>query len=93
MADIPGSSSRPHGPLPGDWMSCSVSRLWSSNLEMQGYLLAADLVPIRVGLISVDDQARAESSPAPSKDERVCLVPFLLRGLGFPINPFLRGLL
>ena len=25
--------------------------------------------------------------------ERVCLVPYLLRGLGFPIHPFLRGLL
>ena len=25
--------------------------------------------------------------------EWVCLVPYLLRGLGFPIHPFLRGLL
>lgn len=25
--------------------------------------------------------------------EQVCFVPFLLRGLGFPIHPFLRGLL
>ena len=25
--------------------------------------------------------------------ERVCLVPYLLRGLGFPIHPFLRRLL
>ena len=25
--------------------------------------------------------------------ERVCFVPFLLRGVGFPIHPFLRGLL
>ena len=25
--------------------------------------------------------------------ERVCLVPYLLRGLGFPIHPFLHGLL
>ena len=35
----------------------------------------------------------AENFPNPNKEERVCFVPFLLRGLGFPIHPFLRGLL
>ena len=36
---------------------------------------------------------QAESFPNPSMGERVCLVPYLLRGLGFPIHSFLRGLL
>ena len=34
-----------------------------------------------------------ESIANPSKGEWVCLVPYLIRGLGFPIHPFLRGLL
>ena len=36
---------------------------------------------------------QAESVPNPSKGEWVCLVPYLIRGLGFPVHPFLRGLL
>ena len=36
---------------------------------------------------------QAEATPSPSKGERVCFVPYLIRGLGFPIHPFLRGLL
>ena len=35
----------------------------------------------------------AENFPNPNKEERVCFVPILLRGLGFPIHPLLRGLL
>jgi hypothetical protein len=41
----------------------------------------------------MDGQAHAESHPTPREDERVCFVSFLLRGVGFPIHPFLRGLL
>jgi hypothetical protein len=37
--------------------------------------------------------ALAENFPSPHGEERVCFVPFVLRGLGFPIHPFLRGLL
>ena len=36
---------------------------------------------------------QAESIPSPSKGERVCLISYLIRGLEFPIHPFLRGLL
>ena len=93
MASAPGSSSRPHGPLPGVWASCLVSHPQLSNLQTQGYLPAADLVSVRSGLTSVDGKAFAENFPTPSKEERECFVPFLLRGLGFPIHPFLRGLL
>ena len=31
--------------------------------------------------------------PQSIQGERVCFVPYLLRGVGFPIHPFLRGLL
>ena len=93
MASAPGSSSRPHGPLKGDWASCSISRLRLNRLAVQGYLPASDLASTRPGLTSSDGQALAENHPTPHGEERVCFVPFLLRGLGFPIHPFLRGLL
>ena len=51
------------------------------------------MVPVRAGLATYNGGKQAESTPNPSKGERVCLVPYLIRGLGFPIHPFLRGLL
>ena len=93
MASAPGSSSRPHGPQEGDWQSYSVPHLQLSRLQTQGYLPLADLVSVRAGLASIGNDAMAENFPNPNKEERVCFVPFLLRGLGFPIHPFLRGLL
>ena len=39
------------------------------------------------------DDALAENFPNPSQGKRVCFISFLLRGVGFPIHPFLRGLL
>ena len=51
------------------------------------------MVPVRAGLATYNGGEQAESFPYPSKGERVCLVPYLLRGLGFPIHLFLRGLL
>ena len=41
----------------------------------------------------IGNDVLAENFPNPNKEERVCFVSFLLRGLGFPIHPFLRGLL
>jgi hypothetical protein len=63
------------------------------RLEAQGYLPASDLTSTRPGLTSADGVALAENFPSPHGEERVCFVPFVLRGLGFPIHPFLRGLL
>ena len=60
---------------------------------MQGYLPPVDLVPVRAGLTSFTGEALAENFPNPSEGERVCFISFLLRGVGFPIHPFLRGLL
>src|SRR4051812_38913858 len=51
------------------------------------------MVPVRAGLATYNGGEQAESAPNPSKVERVCLVPYLIRGLGFPIHPFLQGLL
>jgi hypothetical protein len=83
-----GPSKRPHGPLKGDWGSCSVTRLQLDRLATQGYLLDLDLTSTRPSLISVDGQVQADSHPMPHGDERVCFGPFLLCGLGFPIHPF-----
>ena len=60
---------------------------------MEGYLPLVDLVSVRAGLYSIGNDAMAENFPTPNQGERVCFVPFLLRGLGFQIHPFLRGLL
>ena len=34
-----------------------------------------------------------DTVPSPCDDERVCFVDFLPRGFGFPLHPFLHGLL
>ena len=93
MANAPSSSSRPHGSEKGDWERCSVSHSQLSKLQKQGFLPPADLVPVGAGLTSFNGRVQAENFPNPSREERVCFVPFLLRGVGFPIHPFLRGLL
>ena len=93
MVGTPSSSSCPYVPQKGDWESCSVSRAHLNKLQTQGYIPPADLVCVRARLTSLNGEALAENFPNPSKEERVCFVSFLLRGVGFPIHPFLRGLL
>ena len=63
------------------------------TLQTKGFLPPAYMVPVRAGLAVYNGGEQAENAPNPSKGERVCLVPYLIRGLGFPIHPFLRGLL
>ena len=41
----------------------------------------------------MNGEAQAENFPNPSEGERVCFVPYLLRGVGFRVHPFLRILL
>ena len=43
-------------------------------------------------MLPIAAESRRRASPIPI-EERICLVPYLLRGVGFPIYPFLRGLL
>ena len=64
-----------------------------TKLQAQGYLPPSDLVPVRVGLTSFNGEALAEKFPNPNKGGGVCFVSFPLRGVGFLIHPFLRGLL
>ena len=62
-------------------------------LQSKGLLPPAYMVPVRAGIATYSSGEQAESVPNPSQGERVCLVPYLMRGLGFPVHPFLRGLL
>ena len=88
-----GSSSRAPSPQPGDWRRCSVPHNELVTLQAEGYLPLTFMVPVRAGLATYKGGKQAEATPSPSKGERVCFVPYLIRGLGFPIHPFLRGLL
>src|SRR3990170_2413361 len=72
------------------------SRLAANKAFQHGQrsrLILAPSWPSRGGLASIGNDVMAENFPNPNKEKRVCFVPFLLRGLGFPIHPFLRGLL
>ena len=80
-------------PKPGDWGECSVSHSRLVKLQTQGLLPPAFIVPVRAGVATYDCGEQAERSPNPSPEERICLIPHLLRGVEFPIHPFLRGLL
>ena len=88
-----GSSSHAPSPPPGDWRRCSVPHSELVTLQVEGYLLPAFMVPVRAGLATFKGGKQVESVPNPSKGEWVCFVPYLIRGLRFPIHPFLRGLL
>ena len=87
------SSSCTTSSKPGDWERCSIPHSKLVKLQSKGFLPPSYLVPVRAGLATYNGGEQAESRPNPSKGERVCLVPYLVRGLGFPIQPFLRGLL
>ena len=63
-----------------------------AKLQTQGFLPPAYLVPVRAGSASFNGVTQVEDFPNPSGG-RVCFVPYLLRGVGFPVHPFIRGLL
>ena len=93
MAGRCSSSSRPSSSRPRDWGRCSIPHSKLVVLQSKGLLPPAYMVPVRAGIAAYSGGEQAESVPNPSQGERVCLVPYLIRGLGFPIHPFLRGLL
>ena len=93
MAGHHSSSSRPPSAKLGDWEKCIVPHGRLVELQTQGFLPPAYMVPVRAGLATYNGAEQAESFPNASRGERVCLVPYLLRVLGFPIHPFLCGLL
>lgn len=63
------------------------------RLSGADYLPLPEVAYARPGLIAIGQALSQESSPNPRENERLCFVPFLIRGLGFPIHSFLRGLL
>ena len=69
----------------GDWQKSTVKRTDLDVLRMQGLLPPSDQAQVRA--------PGKETSPAPREGERVCFVDFLLRGFGFPLYDFVRGLL
>ena len=93
MAGRRSSSSRTPSSKPGDWKRCSIPHSKLATLQTKGFLPPAYMVPVRAGLATYNGGEQAESHPNPSKGEWVCLVPYLVRGLGFPVHLFLRGLL
>ena len=78
---------------PGDWEKCSIPHNRLIELQTKGFLPPAYMVPVRSGPATYNGEEQAERFPNPSRGERVCLVPYLLRGVRFPIHPFLRRLL
>ena len=93
MAGHRSSSSCHPRSKSGDWGECSVPHSRLVKLQTQGFLPPAFMVSVRAGIATYDRGEHAEGFPNPSPEERICLIPHLLRGVEFPIHPFLRGLL
>ena len=93
MAGCRNSSARSPRSKLGDWEERSVPHSHLIKLQTQGLLPPTFMVPVRAGIATYDGGEQAESSPNLSPEEQICLIPHLLRGVGFPIHPFLRGLL
>ena len=93
MADRCNSSACPSLSKLGDWGECSVPHSRLVKLQTQGFLPPAFMVSVRAGIATYDGGEQAEGSPNSSPEGRICLISHLLRGVGFPIHPFLRGLL
>nr|XP_020180793.1 uncharacterized protein LOC109766440 [Aegilops tauschii subsp. strangulata] len=68
----------------GNWEASCVTEKDIKELRGAGYL-SADIVH---GL-----PAKDQVLPTPKPGERVVFIPHFLRGLGFPLHPFVRGLM
>ena len=68
----------------GKWEASSVTEKDIKELREAGYLSAdvAHRIP-----------AKKQVIPTPEPGERVVFIPHFLRGLGFPLHPFVRGLM
>lgn len=92
MGSVTTSSSQAVDGAEGEWRTWTVASGQMDRLSALGYLPPSEVVSARPGLIAINDEFVQERCPNPQGNERVCFVPFLIRGLGFPIHPFLRGL-
>ena len=68
----------------GKWMASSVTEKNIKELREVGYL--AKEIAHRL-------PAKNQIIPTPKPGERVVFIPHFLRGLGFPLHPFVRGLM
>lgn len=93
MNPVVTSSSRSIGGVEGERKHCAVAQGQLDHLSTLGYVAPPEAACAHPGLVANDDNLLQESCPNARENERVCFVPFLLKGLGFPIHPFLWGLL
>lgn len=78
----------------GKWMSSTATRGQLDRLSDAEYLLPSEVATARSPVtLAWNSDVWGEAVPQPEPNERVCFIPFLICGLGFPIHPFLRGLL
>src|SRR3954464_8354194 len=68
----------------GKWMVSSVTEAQVKRLRKAGYL--SKDIPHRL-------PEEGQLLPTPRPHERVVFLPHFLRGLGFPLHPFVRGLM
>ena len=68
----------------GKWEASSITEKDVKELQVAGYLSTdiAHRLP-----------AKGQVIPTPEPGKRVVLIPHFLRGLGFPLHPFVRGLM
>ena len=79
MAGHRSSYSRPRSPKPGNWERCSVPHSRLVELQTQGFLPLAYMVPVRAGLATYNGEEQAENSQVP------------LRGAGMPCPLLTKG--
>ena len=70
--------------LKGHWGGSIVTAATIAELRDAGYLAPA---------IAASAPAAGQLVPAPNTGERVVFVPHLIRGLGFLLHPFVRGVM
>ena len=70
--------------LKGHWGGSTVTAVTIAELRDAGYLAPA---------IAARAPAAGQQVPAPNAGERVVFVPHLVRGPGFPLHPFVRGVM
>ena len=65
-------------------MASSVKEKDITDLREAGYLVKE---------ITHRPPAKGQIVPTPKRNERVVFIPHFIRGLGFPLHPFIRGLM
>lgn len=76
----------------GLWLRSTVTAGNIVELQASGYLPSQDEVKCCSPLVGTALRS-ASRIPEPREGERVVFISYLIRGLGFPIYPFLQGLM